>query len=195
MTTIECLSFDPAANRMPPPRPIRAKPYPVLDAGAIAVLMLLLGLFVLPMVLWAMNGTAASRAGAVFELRALAWAALLATVWPVLQVLVQIRRFGGATIRGNRDRFAAADGFSGRIARAHANLVESLMPFAASVLVAHGLQVSNRWTVAASALNVAARLVHATSYALGVTIIRSSAFYAGVIATVIIACQVLMALS
>jgi len=192
MSIIEILPFDPLSNQMARPGPVRA--HSLLDAGAVAVLGLLLGGFVLPMALWATNGTAASYAGSAFELGAVIWAALLAAVWPVLQIVVQIRRFGGAVIRGNRDRAPAADGLSGRIARAHANLVESLVPFAASVLAAHILQVSNRWTVAASALYVAARFVHATSYALGVTIIRSAAFYAGVVATVVVACQVLIAL-
>jgi uncharacterized MAPEG superfamily protein len=189
MTTIEILSFDPAANRMPPQ--VHAKGYPILDAGAVAVLILLLGVFVLPMALWATHGNAAAHAGSGFELRALIWTALLAVLWPLLQVVVQIRRFGGSVIRGNRDRAPAAHGLPGRMARAHANLLESLTPFAAAVVVAHSLGVSNRWTVAASALYVAARLVHAMSYALGVTIIRSAAFYAGAVSAVVMACQVL----
>jgi uncharacterized MAPEG superfamily protein len=69
-----------------------------------------------------------------------------------------------------------------------------MTPFAVAVLTAHALHVSNRWTVAASALYLAARLVHATTYALGVTILRSAAFYAGVVATIVIFCQVLPSL-
>jgi uncharacterized MAPEG superfamily protein len=39
---------------------------------------------------------------------------------------------------------------------------------------------------------LAARVVHAISYALGVPVIRSAAFYAGVIATAIVAAQLML---
>ncbi len=48
--------------------------------------------------------------------------------------------------------------------------------------------ISNRWTVAAATLYLASRIVHALA---GVTILRSSAFYAGWLANVTIAAVVL----
>lgn len=68
-------------------------------------------------------------------------------------------------------------------------MIESLIPFAIAVLAADASGVSTRWTVAASAMFHAARVVHATTYALGITVIRSAAFYAGLIATVILIAQ------
>jgi uncharacterized MAPEG superfamily protein len=57
-------------------------------------------------------------------------------------------------------------------------MIESLAPFVAVVLAAHAVGVSNRWTVGASTMYLTARVVNALSYMIGVTIIRSSAFYA-----------------
>ncbi len=65
MTAIEIRPFDPVANQMPLPRRVRAKARPVLASGAVAVVVVLLDRFVLPMVLLATNGTAAAHAGGV----------------------------------------------------------------------------------------------------------------------------------
>lgn len=119
----------------------------------------------------------------------LLWSVLLALLLPLIQIYLQITRFGGAAVRGNRARFPASEGAAGRVARAHRNLIESLIPFAVAVLAAQVLSVSTRWTVAASAMFLAAHVVHAATYALGVTVIRTTAFYAGLIATVILIAQ------
>ncbi len=174
-----------------PPAPPR--PHAVLDAGAHAVAVMTLALFVAPTALWAL-GTAGPGPGAPagFEVRMLLWSALLSLLLPLVQIWLQIRRFGGAEVRGNRARLSADQGAAGRVARAHRNLIESLVPFAVAVLTAQAFGVSTRWTVAASGMFLAARVVHAISYALGVPVIRSAAFYAGVIATAIVAAQLML---
>jgi uncharacterized MAPEG superfamily protein len=177
----------PSSTHAPIRRP-RAASYKLLDAGAIAMMAILVGAFIAPTVAWIewVQPAAAPPARPV-ELLMLIRAALMSLLLPIVQIGMQIRRFGGPAIRGNRDYSPRMSGAAGRIARAHANAVESLTAFAAVVLAAHALGVSNRWTIAAATLYLAARIVHAASYALGVTILRSSAFYAGWIATVTIA--------
>jgi len=162
--------------------------HPIADRGALAVLGLTL-LFVAPMQAWVAQarGTAPLHTGV--ELRMLAGAALLALVLPLVQIVLEIRAVGGPAIRGNRVGFPADTGAGGRVGRAHRNLIESLAPFAAAVLAAHALGVSTATTVAASVLYLVARLVHAASYAFGVTVLRSAAFYAGVVATFVILAQ------
>jgi uncharacterized MAPEG superfamily protein len=124
-----------------------------------------------------------------FESLMLTSAALLTLLLSLLQILVHIRAFGGAIVRGNRDNYPVASGPAARLARAHANAVESLVPFAAIILAAQTLGISNRSTAAGSALFLVARVVHAVSYSAGMTIVRSAAFYAGVIGTIFVAAQ------
>ena len=167
------------------PAPPRANP--LLDAGGAMVLLILAGVFIAPTLAWYFWGSPVDWAGhGSFELRMLVYGALLALVSPMLQIVSHIRRFGGSVVRGNRNSYPVASGVAGRIARAHANAIESLAPFAAVILAAHALGLSNRWTVAASGLFVASRLVHSMSYITGIPVIRSSAFYSGWIATVLI---------
>ncbi len=166
----------------------RSMPHSLLDRGGTAVLLMVVGLFIVPERVWIALGPAlgAPRAPS-FELHILVGSALLALVLPVMQIVMHIRRVGGDVIRGNREGFPVLSGMAGRVARAHANLVESLGPFAVAVLVAHAEGVTNRETVAAAGVYFAARVVHAATYTMGITVIRSAAFYAGLIATVQIA--------
>ena len=167
--------------------PAPPRPHAFIDAGAAAVAIMTIGLFIAAMAFWAVEiAGPGSGASAGFEVRMLLWSVSLALLLPLLQIYLQITRFGGAAVRGNRARFPASEGAAGRVARAHRNLIESLIPFAVAVLAAHGFGISTRWTVAASAMFLAARVIHATTYALGVTVIRSAAFYAGLVATVIL---------
>ena len=176
--------LDPAA----PPRP-----HAFVDAGAVAVLATTLVLFVAPTAYWALAATGSPpHRPDGFEVRALLWCAGLALLLPLVQIALQIRRFGGGAVRGNRARFRSDEGAAGRVARAHRNLIESLVPFAVAVLAAKALDVSTRWTAAAAALFLVARLVHAICYTLGITVIRSAAFYAGLIANAILLAQLLM---
>lgn len=168
-----------------------SKPHSLADAGALAVLALLGAVFVLPYRLW-LALAPPMVFPAHFEMRMLLWSALIALVLPLLQIVVQIRRFGGTAIRGNRVGFPEDDGPGGRIARAHRNMTESLLPFAAAAVAVDVFGVSSRATAAAAGLYLAARLVHAVTYIAGITVLRSAAFYAGVLATAILVFHALL---
>ena len=159
----------------------------LIDGGGTVVMLLLFGLFGLPG-WWLMPKLppVAANGTSVFELRTLAWSAMLALTLPLLQIMLQITRHGGGAVRGNRVGFAGAVGAGGRVARAHANLTEALLPFSAVVLGVCLLGSSTMLTTAAAAVFLAARVVHAMTYTLGIPVIRSAAFYAGAISTVTI---------
>lgn len=165
--------------------------HPVLDRGALAVALVLILLFLIPEAAWLewSPGLPLPPARANVEVIMLVWCALLALVLPLTQIFLHIRQFGGATIRGNRDAYPTATGVAGRIARAHANLMESLAPFAIAVIAAQIMHVSTPLTVASAGMFFAARVIHAGSYLLGITVLRSAAFYAGLVATIDIARQ------
>jgi uncharacterized MAPEG superfamily protein len=74
-----------------------------------------------------------------------------------------------------------------RLQAAHVNAVENLVVFAALVLVADAIGVSNDATVLACTVYFWARLVHAVVYAFGMPWLRTLAFAAG------FACQATLA--
>jgi uncharacterized MAPEG superfamily protein len=187
MIAVELIPYDPASHeRTGSAHRELQKPHTLLDVGGISVLVILVIFFITPMIIFAMRTGNASIYDSRFELRMLIGAGVLATLLPLVQIVIQIRRLGGSAIRGNRDNYPVLDGLAGRVARSHANLLESLVPFAIAVIAASLAHVSNRWTAAASALYLFARSIHLLSYMLGITVVRSSAFYAGAAATLVI---------
>lgn len=78
-----------------------------------------------------------------------------------------------------------------RLMRAHANAVENLVIFAALVLVAHAVGVTNTAIAGASIAYFWARVVHAIAYTLGVPWVRTIAFTVGFVAQAVIAWQLL----
>ena len=79
-----------------------------------------------------------------------------------------------------------------RLMRAHDNAVENLVVFAALVLVANAVGVSNGVVAGAAVVYFWARLVHAVAYTFGVPWLRTLAFTVGFVAQAAIALQILM---
>ncbi len=63
-----------------------------------------------------------------------------------------------------------------RLKKAHYNAVENLVVFAAIVLVANALEISNLATSSAAAAYFWGRLVHAGAYTVGIPWVRTLAF-------------------
>jgi uncharacterized MAPEG superfamily protein len=78
-----------------------------------------------------------------------------------------------------------------RMMKAHDNAVENLVVFAALVLAAHALDVSNAAIGTAAAVYFWARVVHLAAYTLGIPWVRTLAFAAGFFAQMTIAWQIL----
>ncbi|MEM7057962.1 MAG: MAPEG family protein [Pseudomonadota bacterium] len=80
-----------------------------------------------------------------------------------------------------------------RCDRAHLNAVESLVPFAAVVLIAHIAGVANETTAMWAMVYFFARLAHAAVFWLGIPFVRTLAFLAGLVATLAIFLEVISA--
>ncbi len=78
-----------------------------------------------------------------------------------------------------------------RLQSAHYNAVENLVVFAALVLVADAIGISNETTVLACTAYFWARLVHAISYTLGIPWVRTLAFAVGFLCQAALAWQLL----
>jgi len=78
-----------------------------------------------------------------------------------------------------------------RLKKAHYNAVENLVVFAALVLIANALDISNNATISAAAAYFWARLVHAGAYTLGLPWVRTLAFAVAWGGIICIAWQVL----
>ena len=108
----------------------------------------------------------------------LAACALLCLALPMVYVPLHARQAGPAAI-----------GAAGRGARAHRNLLENLLPFAIAILAARSIGVSDTLTLAGAWLFLVARVVHAVAYTAGITGVRTLAYVAGLVGTVLIFTQ------
>jgi uncharacterized MAPEG superfamily protein len=125
------------------------------------------------------------------QLAALVFCALLSLLLAVLTIGIHFARYGGKMIRGNRDDFPPLDGLAARVVRAHRSLNEALLPYAViAIAVLHTHPGTRTGLYAAVAFSLA-RLAHAGLYLAGATPWRSLSYYAGLIATLVLASQLL----
>ena len=78
-----------------------------------------------------------------------------------------------------------------RLMKAHVNAVENLVIFAALVLAAHAVGVTNATMATACVVYFWARVVHALAYTFGVPWVRTLAFTVGFVAQAVLAWQIL----
>ncbi len=101
----------------------------------------------------------------------------------IVQLLVAITggmmQFPAPVLAGNRETACDGKGWVGRAQRAYRNMAESLLPFAALVLVAHAAGVSNDMTVVGAKLFVYARMAYAVVYIAGIPWLRTAVWTAG----------------
>jgi uncharacterized MAPEG superfamily protein len=101
----------------------------------------------------------------------------------IAQLLVAVAggmtQFSPAVLAGNRETPSDGRGWVGRAQRAYRNMAESLLPFAALVLVAHAAGVSNDTTVMGAKLFVYARTAYAVVYIGGIPWLRTVVWTAG----------------
>ena len=123
------------------------------------------------------------------ELFTLVTLSILAILLPPVYLFEYTRNVGVKPMLGNRDGLPERTGLAARGTRAHANLIENLVPYAGVVLSAQAMGISNQVTQYAAIMFLIARLVHAASYLAGITFVRTIAYYAGIIANIAIATQ------
>jgi uncharacterized MAPEG superfamily protein len=111
----------------------------------------------------------------------------------ILQLLVVIA--GAMTqaplsvLVGNRETPVEGKGWVGRAQRAHRNMLESLLPFAAVVLVAHAAGISNEYTVLGTKLFLYGRIAYTIVYVAGIPWLRTVVWVAALAGMLMVLAQ------
>jgi uncharacterized MAPEG superfamily protein len=116
---------------------------------------------------------------------------LFSTILCFVQVLIAAtganQQVGLPTLAGNREDLPALSGWAGRARRAHLNMVENLVLFAALVLIVDDVGKSNATTAMGAMIFFWARLAYAVIYVAGIAWLRTVAWFVSVIGMAMIA--------
>jgi uncharacterized MAPEG superfamily protein len=123
------------------------------------------------------------------ELMWLLWALALTFVQMLVAVSGATLQVGLPMLAGNREGFAPCTGWAGRAQRAHHNMLESLVLFAALVLIAVVTNKTNSATLLGAQIFVWARLVYALVYMAGIPWLRTLVWLVSVIGLILIFVQ------
>ena len=122
---------------------------------------------------------------------------LFSTILCFVQVLIAASgantQVGLMTLAGNREDLPDMVGWAGRARRAHLNMIENLVLFAALVLIAAVAGKANATTAMGAMIFFWARLAYAVIYLIGIPWLRTLAWFVGVIGMAMIAWVLLQA--
>lgn len=123
---------------------------------------------------------------------------LFSTILCFVQVLIAASgantQVGLNTLAGNRDSLPDITGWAGRAKRAHLNMIENLVLFAALVLIAAAAGKANATTAMGAMIFFWARLAYAIIYVIGIPWLRTVVWFISVIGMAMIAWALLQAL-
>ena len=125
------------------------------------------------------------------ELVGLLWAVALAFVQMLLAVGGATLQVGLPALAGNREGLPPFTGWAGRAQRAHRNMLENLVLFAALVLIAVVTSKTNSTTLLGAQLFFWARLAYALVYMAGIPWLRTAVWAVSVIGMILIFVQLL----
>jgi uncharacterized MAPEG superfamily protein len=120
------------------------------------------------------------------ELMLLVWAVLLTFVQMLVAVSGATLQVGLPALAGNREGLAACTGWAGRATRAHHNMLENLVLFAALVLVAVVAGKTNSTTLLGAQIFFWARVVYAVIYVAGIAWLRTATWVVSVVGLALI---------
>jgi uncharacterized MAPEG superfamily protein len=123
------------------------------------------------------------------ELMWLLWALALTFVQMLVAVSGATLQVGLPMLAGNREAVPAFGGWVGRAQRAHHNMLESLLLFAALVLIAVVTDKTNSTTLLGAQLFFWARLAYAVVYVAGIPWLRTAVWFVSVIGLILIFVQ------
>jgi uncharacterized MAPEG superfamily protein len=123
------------------------------------------------------------------ELSLLVWAVVLTFVQMLVAVSGATLQVGLPMLAGNREGLATCTGWAGRAQRAHHNMLESLVLFAALVLVAAIAQKTNATTLAGAQVFFWSRVAYALIYWIGIPWLRTAVWFVSVIGLAMIFSQ------
>ena len=125
------------------------------------------------------------------ELALLVWSVLLTFVQMLVAVAGATAQVGLPALAANREGLAPCTGWAGRATRAHHNMLENLVLFAALVLTAVVVGRTNSGTLLGAQLFFWARLAYAVIYVAGIAWLRTAVWVVSVIGLAIIFLQLL----
>jgi len=115
------------------------------------------------------------------ELMMLLWASVLYVAQILVAALAADIKNGVAWGLGNREAIPVVPGWGGRAQRAHANMAENLLPFACLVLIAFSAGRTGDLSALGAQVFLLSRLAYALLYIGGVKVLRSLAYFGGLI--------------
>ena len=115
------------------------------------------------------------------ELEMLLWSAVLYFIQVLLPSTAIDAKEGVAYGLSNRDTAITNSPWVARSERAFRNMAESLLPFACLVLVAHSSGHTGEASAIGATVFFFSRLAYAVLYPAGITVLRSLAWFGGIV--------------
>jgi uncharacterized MAPEG superfamily protein len=125
------------------------------------------------------------------ELNILLYSIILTFILILIPAGRAIRENGLITQAGPRDNLPEPSVYRKRATRLKDNMLENMMLFAPTILVANAAGVSNDYTVMGAWIFLIARIAHAILYLLAVPLIRPFAWFTSLIGIGMIMAQIL----
>lgn len=123
------------------------------------------------------------------DLTLLVWAVALTLVQAIIATLGALVQLGLPALAGNRESLPPVEGWAGRAQRAHRNMLENLVLFAALVLVAQVAGKANATTALGAGLFFWARLAYVPVYLAGIPFLRTAMWAVSIVGLVMIFVQ------
>jgi uncharacterized MAPEG superfamily protein len=125
------------------------------------------------------------------ELKLLVWSVALTLVQVVVAATGAIMQVGLVPLAGNREGLPPIEGWAGRALRAHRNMLENLVLFAALVLTAQVAGRTGAMTALGAQLFFWGRVAYAPIYIIGVPWLRTAVFGVSAVGMLLILAQLL----
>lgn len=128
------------------------------------------------------------------DLKYLLFSVILTFVQVLVAAIGANQAVGLNTLAGNREGLGEIGGWAGRAKRAHLNMIENMVLFAALVLIAAAAGKANAITAMGAMIFFWARLAYAVIYIAGIAWLRTLVWFVSVIGMAIIAWELLKAM-
>ena len=128
------------------------------------------------------------------DLKYLLFSVILTFVQVLVAAIGANQAVGLNTLAGNREGLGEIPGWAGRAKRAHLNMIENMVLFAALVLIAAAAGKANAMTAMGAMIFFWARVAYAVIYVAGIAWLRTFAWFVSVIGMAIIAWELLKAM-
>jgi uncharacterized MAPEG superfamily protein len=125
------------------------------------------------------------------DIKLLVWSVALTLVQAVIATIGAQMQVGLPMLAGNREKFPELLGWAGRAQRAHRNMLEYLVLFAALVLVANATGKANATTALGAQLFFWARIAYAAIYLAGIPWARTAVWAVSIVGLLMIFVQLI----